>query len=465
MLKKTCLITLVFLVACTVGPDYEKPNTYEDSQVAAALNLHGQGQKIARNWYAEFGDERLNRLVDISLQNSPSIKSGLSKLKQARQTVKINRATYLPDFSATATYDFSRPSENIGLTADTNYLQIGFDASWELDIWGAGRRLNEQSWAQYQESAYNLRQLQVVLAAEVANNYFLLKTTQEKLKIAQNNLKLQRDIFDTVKQKFDAGLTSSADYNQARYVVETTKAAIPALEYQMKAYQNALAVLAGVLPNEIPADVIETKRNPVSKAYRFDTKKLKNLPADIIRSRPDVQAAERALAAQNAAIGQAVAALYPNVSISALFGWQSSAGSRLFNHSSEAYSYAPSFNLPIFNWGKLRNNVELQKEIKEDVFENYRQTVLEAIEELSNAMVSVEKEFETNHAQRRAVQSMEQVIESLKIQYENGLIEFSNLLQTEQDLLEAQTNLAESNGKIYQDIIAYYKATGGGYNN
>lgn len=464
MLKPLILLTFLYLGACTVGPDYEKPNTYEDNAIAQNLKINGKPETVARNWYAEFGDDRLNNLIQTALQNSPTIKSGIARLRQARQTVKINRAQYLPAVNATAEYNFSRPSENIGLTADTNYLQLGFDASWELDIWGAGRRLNEQSMAEFQEAAYNLRQLHVVLAAEVANNYFLLKTAQEKWRIAKNNLKLQQDIFETVKQKYDAGLTSSADYNQARYVVETTKAAIPALEYQVKAYQNALAVLAGVLPNELPANIMETKQNPVNKAYAFKTEKLKNLPADIIRSRPDVQAAERALAAQNAAIGQAVAALYPNLSINALFGWQSSAGSRLFKHSSEAYSYAPTSMLPILDWGKLRNNIELQKQIKAEVFENYRQTVLEAVEELSNAMISVEKEFETNRAQRRAVQSMNAVIDSLKLQYENGLIAFSNLLQTEQDLLEAQTNLAESNGKIYQDIIAYYKATGGGYN-
>lgn len=464
MLKKHILISLFWVCACTVGPDYEKPNTYEDSQIVKALQINNTPKVIAQNWYAEFKDENLSRLVEMALNNSPNIQTGVSRLRQARQTLKINRAQYLPAVNAAAEYNFNRPSDNIGLTADTNYMELGFDASWEIDIWGAGRRLNEQSMAQFQEAAYNLRQLKVVMTAEVANNYFALKTTQEKWRIAKNNLKLQRDIFQTVKQKFDAGLTSSADYHQALYVVETTEASIPALEYQVKSYQNALAVLAGVLPNELPPDLMELKQNPVSKAYQFDTKKLKDLPADIIRSRPDIQAAERALAAQNASIGQAVAALYPSLSVSALFGVQSSAGSRLFNHESQAYGYTPQSVLPLLNWGKLQANVERQKEIKKETYQNYRQTVLEAVQELSNAMVSVEKEFQSNRRWRRAVQSMNEVIDSLKLQYENGLIAFSNLLQTEQDLLEAQTNLAESNGKIYQNIIAYYKATGGGFN-
>lgn len=464
MLKKYILMILFFVCACTVGPDYEKPNTYEDSQIIKALQINAKPEVVPQNWYARFNDKNLNLLVEMALNNSPNIQTGISRLRQARQTLKINHAQYLPSINATAEYNFNRPSDNIGLTADTNDMELGFDASWEIDIWGKGRRLNEQSMAQFQEAAYNLRQLKVVIASEMANNYFELKTIQEKWKIAKNNLKLQRDIFQTVKQKFDAGLTSSADYHQARYVVETTEASIPTLESQFKNYQNAIAVLAGVLPHEIPIDFSKTSQNLISKAYQFNTQKLKNLPADIIRSRPDVQAAERALAAQNARIGQAVAELYPSLSISALFGVQSTAGSKLFNHSSQTYGYAPQSVLPLLNWGSLEANVDLQKEIKEEAYQNYRQTVLEAVQELSNALTAVEKEFQTNHNLRRAVQSMNEVIISLKKQYENGLIAFSNLLQTEQDLLEAQTNLAQSNGQIYQNIIAYYKATGGGFN-
>lgn len=464
MPRKYIPLLFLLLASCTVGPDYKRPNTYEDQQIAQTLKLNGKPERIAQNWYTEFADPRLDELVAIGLRHSPSIGIGVQRLRQARSTMRINRTQYLPELNAAAKYDYGKASNNIGAAADTNYFQLGFDATWEIDIWGAGRRLNEQSMAQYQEAAYNLRQMKVVLAAEIASNYFGLKTAQEKLRIAKNNLKLQQDIHQTVKQKFEAGLTSAADYNQAAYVVETTKAAVPGLETQIENYRNALAVLAGILPNELPISVSEQKNNPVNRAYAFKLERLNDLPADIIRSRPDVQAAERALAAQNAAIGQAVAQLYPNVSISALFGYQSSAGSRMFNSGSQAYSYNPSILLPLFNWGRLQENIELQKQIKDEVFENYRQSVLEAVQELANAMTAVRKEYAANQAQKRAVNSMEQVISALRLQYDNGLIEFSDLLQTEQNLLEAQTNLAESNGKIYQNIIAFYKASGGGYN-
>lgn len=464
MFKHSWLIPLALITACTVGPDYKRIDVFEDTQISQSLKLTGHDLSISPKWYEQFGDEKLNSLIFCSLNNSPTILGGIEKLRQARSIAAINRVEYLPMLNADGKYDFSKVSKNIAYAADTNYFQLGLDATWELDIWGAGRRLNEKSMAEFEQASYSLHNLKVLLTAEVANTYFLLKTSQEQLRIAQNNLALQRDIFQTVKQKYDAGIADSAAYNQARYVVETTKALIPQLEYQIEAYKNALAVLAGVLPDDLPVNVLEKKNNPVNRAYQYNTRQLYELPAGIIRSRPDVKAAERGLAAQNAAIGEAVAELYPNVSISGLYGFQSSAGSKMFNHNSQVYGYVPSVSLPLFNWNKLQNNIQLQKEIKGETFQNYRQTVLQAVEELGNAMTAVEKEYVRNRSQRNSVYNMQQVLSAMRDKYENGLIEFSDLLKTEQDLLQAQTTLAASNGAIYQNIIAFYKATGGGYN-
>lgn len=464
-MRKTGTISLfVLLCGCTVGPDYQNLSVYQDSEISRTLSLQSNCSEISTTWYEGFKDERLNTLIAHSLNSSPTVLSGLEKLRQARTVAAINRANYLPMLDAAGKYDYSKASKNIGLAADTNYFQLGLDASWEIDIWGAGRRLNEQSKALFEQSFYSLQDIKTSLAAEVANTYFLLKTAQEKLRISKNNLKLQRDIYHTVEEKYKAGLADQSAYNQSLYVVETTKVLIPELEYQIEAYKNALAVLAGTLPDNLPVNVLDTKNNPVNHAFKYDTKKLYELPSSVIRNRPDVKAAEKAMVAQNAAIGQAVAALYPNVSISGLFGFQSSSGSKLFNGDSKAYGYIPAVNLPLFHWGQLQNQVELEREKKAETYQTYRQTVLNAVEELSNAIVATQKEYVRNRAQRNAVYSMQKVLTSMKEKYENGLIEFSDLLKTEQDLLTAQNTLAESNGAIYQNIIAFYKATGGGRN-
>lgn len=460
-------ILILFCLAvtsCTVGPDYQEPSIFDDTQIKDSLKLTDTNTlRVSKDWYLLFNDETLNSLIAQALDNNPSVLQGIARLKQARTIVGINRVQYLPMLNASSGYDYAKASKNIGLAADSNFFQLGFDASWEIDIWGAGRRLNEQSMAQLQEALYNLQNIKVMIAAETANTYFSLKTSVEQLQIAKNNLKLQQEIYKTVKEKYASGLADETALNQAQYLIASTQAVIPATEYQLETYKNALAVLVGGLPDMLPDNITSTQNNIIKKAYKYDINSLYNLPASVIRNRPDVKAAERALAAQNAAIGQAVAKLYPNVTLSAMFGLQSTAGSKLFNSSSQAYSYSPSLVLPLFNWGKLQSNVKLQQYIKEETLENYRQTLLSAVEDLNNAITAAQKEATKNKYLKKATANMRTALNNIRRKYENGLVDFSQLLQTEQDLLAAENTLAVSNGALYQNIIAFYKAAGGGY--
>ena len=464
-MRKILLLSVSAIIsACTVGPDYKEPAIYEDKQIAEVLQLHNTDLKISQEWYKQFDDEKLNTLINYAILNSPDIMSAISKLRQARSLVLINQTTFLPMLNLNVEYDYAKPGKNIGLTADTDYFQTGFDASWEIDIWGKGRRINEQNIAQFEQALYSLRNVKSVITAEVATTFFELKNVHENLRIARENLKLQQDIFNIVSEKYKIGLTDKSAYNQAQYILSNTKALIPSLETSEKSYVNALAILCGTLADRLPVILSEKDKNPLSRVYKYDLKPLYNLPASIIRTRPDVKVAERALAAQNAAIGQAVAELYPNVSIGAMFGVQSKKISNLLNSNSNAYSYNPTLNLPLFNWGKISNNVNLQKQIKEEKYQNLRKTLLQAVQDLSNATIAIQKELETNKNQRVAVNNMQQVLISMREKYNNGLIEFSDLLQTQQNLLKAQTDLANSNSNIFKNIIAFYKATGGGYN-
>ncbi len=463
-MRKILILSVSFLItSCTVGPDYIEPMVYEDKQISQALKLNNTDLKISNVWYEQFGDEKLNTLINYALLNSPDILSSIAKLRQARTLVSINKTEFLPFLNAKAQYDYINPSKNIGLAADTDYFQIGFDASWEMDVWGKGRRLNEQSLAEFEQSLYSLRNVKALIVAEVATTFFDLKTSHENLKIAKQNLILQQDIFDTVSEKYQAGLSDESAYNQAKYILETTKALIPSLESNALAQKNALAVLCGTLPDRLPVIISETDTNPLNRAYKYNLNTLYNLPASIIRSRPDVKMAERNLAAQNAVIGQAIAEMYPNVSISAMLGYQSEKLSNIISSGSKAYSYNPVLNLPLFNWNKLSNNVTLQKQIKQEYYQQYRQTILKAVEELNNSIIAIQQELKTNQSQRNAVYSMQKVLKSMREKYDNGLIEFSSLLQTQQNLLKSQTDLANSSGNIFKNIVAYYKATGGGY--
>ena len=462
--KSISVLLMIILAGCVAGPDYQNFDPYETTQIANALKLTGKNLSISSDWYKEFDEKNLDILIEEGLSSSTDVLGALERLRQARTNAKIAGASFLPVLSSKGQYNFAKASKNIGPAADTNYFETGFDASWELDLWGSGQRKRLETKALFESAFYSLQNVKAILTAEISKTYFMLKTVDEKLKIARNNLALQKDIYLTVKNKFDAGIADETAYYQAKYAVATTKASIPELEAQKETYKNALAVLVGKLPQTLPDDLCKSKNNKNEQAYQYDISKLYDLPADIIRTRPDVRVAERTLAAQNEEIGQAVAALYPNVSISALLGLEAGSGSKLLNRDSRAYGYAPVVNLPIFNWGMLQNKVNLEREKTAESYQNYRKVVLQAVKELADAQIQLKEEYKTNASRRVAVASMQKVLKAMKLKYDNGLIEFSDLLKSEQDLLEAQNALATSNGAIYTDIVAFYKATGGGYN-
>ena len=462
-MRKIAFVASMLLSACTVGPDYQKQDVFENTQIVQSLKLQSTGLKISQKWYLDFHDENLNTLIAEALSSNTDVLTSVEKLKQARTLIKIAQAQYLPMFNASGGYDYAKASKNIGLSADTNYFSAGFDADWELDIWGKGRRLSEQRKAEFDSAYYTLQNIKNLVTAEVAASYFNLKSLEEQQKIALHNLKLQQDIYKTLEEKYQSGIADESAYRQSAYLVAKTKSLIPSLETQIQAQKNALATLTGNLPNTID-HLLKTQINPIQKAHQYNIKNLTDLPVDIVRTRPDVKAMEMAMVSQNAAIGQAVANLYPNISLSALFSFQATNLSDLFSASSQAYGYNPSAVLPVFHWGALQNAVRLEKEKLSETYQNYRKTLLACIEELANAIIALQAEYQTNRAARNATYNLTKAYHAMKQKYDSGLIEYSSLLEIQQDLLQSQTALAQSDGAIFNKIIAFYKATGGGYN-
>ncbi len=462
MLKtNSAVLMTVVIAACTVGADYKHPDLYNDNKIRQELALR-QGRQPEKDWYALFGDKQLNRLIEIGLQNSTDIEIAAARLKQARASLKISQAAFLPQISGSGGYNYQKNSRNIGPAADSRYYSAGFDASWELDLWGKGRRQKEAAFAEVAAGEYTLNNVKTVVAAELAANYINLKLASEKLRIAKQNLALQKDIQATVKSKYQSGLTDDISYNQAEYLVDYTEAQIPALQSEIEQYKNALAVVAGVLPSQLPLD--DSKRSEIFISnYQFNPKSLYSLPADVIRNRPDIAAAEQNLVAQNALVGAAVADLYPNVSVSALWGYAASGGNSLFNSKSQGYSYKPSAVLPILDWNRLQNQVEKQKQVKAEALAQYKKTVLSAVGELKNAMTAVQNELKSYQAQNSALSKMQKVVNATAERYRSGLIDFSEFLTMEQNLLQAQTQNLNSRAQVFQNLVAYYKASGGGY--
>nr|QIM10287.1 RND efflux system, hypothetical protein, NodT [uncultured Alphaproteobacteria bacterium] len=456
------IVPMALLAACSVGPDYKRPEFWDKQALESSLGVVENNYPVSVFWYQAFGDETLNWLVGEALRSSPNVKIALSRLHQARYSLNINRVEYWPTIDANGSYNYAYAPKYAELGDKTSYFRGGLDASWEIDIWGGGRRQTESYMALYKAAADNFNDVLLSMTAEVANTYILLRTMQEQLRISNENLKLQQDILATVQAKYKSGLADDAALHQAEYAVQTTKALIPDLEYQEQAYKNALAILLGRLPDSV--DGLELSDiNPVAVTFNFDLDRLAEFPLDAVRNRPDVRAAENMLISKNADIGRAVAAMFPSVSISAALGWQGHLFRDLGRSENAAYGYTPAISLPLFHWGALVNQVKLSKSVKEEYVYSYQNALLNAAEEIKNSMVAVEREYEKNTALQKSASSMKKVLSSMKVKYKEGLIEFSDLLSTEQRLLEVQNNLAASRGAVYQKIISFYKAVGGGY--
>lgn len=451
-----CLSIFLLCTACTVGPDYASPKIYSDAVIQNELELKKSGT-LPVNWYQNLNDDYLQELIETGLRNNTDIVSSIARLKQARLTVDVNQATYLPQIDLQGGYSYQKGSKNIAYSPDMHYYNAGFDASWEIDVWGKGRRQKEADEASLRMQNYNLSNIKTLIAAEIANNYIGLQQNKANLRMAKRNAVLQQQILDMVKSQYDNGLTDETVYSQSEYLVQTTLSKIPQYENSIENYKNALSILTGLLPS-----AIQVPERPVlfNIGYNKIADKMKELPASVIRLRPDVAAAEEQLKAQNALIGKAVSEIYPNVSISGLFGFSSQGGHNLFNSSSRAYSYTPAISIPLLDWNRLHNNVEIQKLERDVALENYKKTVLNAVSELKNSFSAYQTSVSAYQRKLQAQKSMQNVVDLMLKRYKNGLINFSDVLTSEQNLLTAQEDVISGQADIAKSIIAYYKASG-----
>ncbi len=461
---KYCLLASVaILSSCSVGPNYKRPQFFSDNSIAQSLNQQPDSMPVSNKWYQDLGDVFLNTLVARGLQNNPNLNATIEKLRQARLSFKINSVQNLPTFDADGSYLYSKNYASQDEYLKSDYYQVGLDASWELDIWGGGRRLTESSLALVQAAGANLDNVRLTLTAEIASNYINLRQSQQMLKNMHQNLRLQKEIFNLVKRKYEAGLVSDVDYNQAKYIVQNTAAQIPPIESQIKQYLNAITILVGQLPGNLETLLSNPDSNLVAQKFNFDLNKLYHLPASTVRKRPDVRIAEAELISQNALIGQATANLYPNISLRGFLGWQSVNLSHLITPKTDIYNYSPAISLPIFHWGSLVNNVKIQESKTKALLQLYKASLINAVAEISNSITSLQNEYKRNQASAQAETAQTKVAKLVWRQYQEGLTDFSNVLTAQQNLIDAQNQSISSNAAIYQNIISFYKSIGGGY--
>jgi NodT family efflux transporter outer membrane factor (OMF) lipoprotein len=335
---------------------------------------------------------------------------------------------------------------------------IGFDASWELDLFGGVRRSVESATETLQANTEDLRNVLVSLLAEVAMNYIETRTNQTRLGIAEANLRTQAETRALAAVRLEVGLTTALDVEQATYSLESNRSQIPTLQTSVEQAKNRLAVLLGEQLGGVHAELATPQPVPVTPLEAAV-----GVPADVLRRRPDVRQAERKLAAQTAQVGVATAELYPKFSLLGSIGLDALTLTNLFSAASRTYNVVPSITWRIFDAGAVRKKIEVQSALREQALIQYETTVLAVLEEVENALVAYAHEQRRREALREATQAAQRAVELAQSQYGAGLVDFRSVLEAERSLLSFQDQLAQSEGTATSSLVRLYKTLGGGW--
>ena len=299
------------------------------------------------------------------------------------------------------------------------------------------------------------------MTAEVARLYIQMRTLEELVRQTKENIRLQAEVTDLVRDKQRTGLASGLSLEQALYLLKNTKATLADLEYQQAESKNALSLALGELPGAVDDILKVEKKSLITRPFDFDLDQITRIPADILRRRPDVRAAEENLIAQNALIGVAVADMFPKISVSAMFGIESLKFKNLFKSTSLTHTVTPNTLTPIFHFGALKDNVEVQKAKKEAEVLTYERALLQAANEVKNAIIALYQEEQHYLLLKETYQHADKVAKLMQSKYKNGLIDYTDVLQAEQNRLQAQMQMIKSSGALYANLIRFYKAIGG----
>ncbi|BAN35509.1 NodT family RND efflux system outer membrane lipoprotein [Sulfuricella denitrificans skB26] len=451
-------ILLAVLSGCaSVGPDYIKPDMGISANWANASTKSDAAQDLSQ-WWQQLHDPLLSDLIEQSLKASPDLRSAQAKLRESRARRGLAGANQLPTVSASVSESRSKSSAATGSGLTRELYSAGFDASWEPDIFGGTRRALEASQADLEGSEASLHNTQVSLVAEVALNYVELRAFQARLGIARDNLASQSETLELTGWRAEAGLTSSLDVEQARTNREQTRAQIPALETSLAQAEHRLAILLGQAPGTLHDKLAKPALIPTAP----DSVAI-GIPADTLRQRPDVRVAERRLAAETARIGETTAALYPGFKLSGSIGWEALSFGALGGGDSLARSLLGSVATTLFDGGRIRQRIEIQNAVQEQALVNYEKTVLSALEEVENALVSHANSRKREQALREAADAAHNAVLMAHHRYSTGIIDFQKVLDTERTLLTVQDSLKVTEAESISTLIRLYKALGGGW--
>jgi NodT family efflux transporter outer membrane factor (OMF) lipoprotein len=450
-----------------VGPNYGRPAApvARDWIDANDVNVrHSEEEQVY--WWSLLHDPALDSLICTAYRQNLTLRQAGFRVLEARAQLGITTGNIFPQTQDLAGgYRHSEQSERLGpgvpatFARFSNNVNVNFNLAWELDFWGRFRRAIESDSANLNASVELYDAALLTLLGDVATNYVLMRTTEQRIRYAIDNARIQRQTLDIIELRYKIGAakTTKLEYSQARSTLASTEAAIPEFEISLRQTTNQLCILMGMPPEELrarlgPAPIPTTPKEVVL-----------SIPADLIRRRPDVRAAERQLAAQSALIGVAESAFYPAITINGSYGYSAAKLSHLFEPTAITGSVGPSFQWNILNYGRIVNGVRLQDAHFQELLAAYQNSVLLANQDVENGIITFLRAQLRTQLQQEAVDNSRAAVDVVLRQLEAGTVDFTTLTQVEQTLVVQEDVLAQAQGEIVTGLIQVYRALGGGW--
>jgi outer membrane protein, multidrug efflux system len=451
------------LAGCAVGPDYHRPSVatpaaYKETDLGTWKQSNPSDQIAKGNWWTVFGDPVLDQLEVQATTNNLDLKAAVARVTEARASARVAKAEFFPNLQIDAAAERTRSSPNVAnplANRNFNDFRVPLDFSYELDIWGRVRRSFEAANDEAIASVANYETVLLTLKAELAQDYFALRSLDAERAILRNTIELRKEALALVQARYKGGAASELDLSQAETELAITESEYVGLGKQRAELENAIAVLLGQNASEFslaerPLDLSPPVIPP-------------GLPSELLERRPDVAEAERLLASQNARIGVAKAAFFPVIRLTGAAGLETGDISTLFNWQSRAWSLGPSISLPIFEGGRNAANLKRSKAAYEEAVAQYRKRVLVAFQEVENGLSGVRILAEQDIVQKRSVASATRTAEISRKRYEAGLVSYLEVVDSDRTRLQTERATARLLGQQLITSVQLIKALGGGW--
>ncbi len=453
--------SILFLTGCAaVGPNYQapRPDMPPDWHTGDPALL--PEAKMIQNWWALFNDPMLTGFIEEASRSNLDLMLAVARVEEAWARLGIATGGRFPSVDASGTVTRVRTSEySTGIGASNTIHATGIAASWEIDLFGRIRRTVEAATAKYQAGEEDHTDVMITLYSRVARTYLDVRTYQARLTAADANIKSQKKVLALTKSRFRHGLATDLDVAQAERILASSEAEVPPLRIELSRAINTMAVLLGRQPGALHKQLAEPRPVPLPPA-----RATVGVPTDLLRQRPDIRRAERLLAAQTARIGVAKADLYPSFSLTGSFGFEAVDAADLFNAGSRVFSFGPSLRWNIFSGGSIRSKVKAQDAVTEQALLIYERTVLNALNEVENALKAYLEDRVRLSALQRSVSASRRSVKLATNLYKQGLVDFQNVLDAQRDQFTFENRLAAARGNSAANFVRLYTALGGGWN-